>query len=806
MKQPGFPANESERLAWLHELALLETPSEEAFDRITRLAATLFKVPVCLISLVDAHQQWIKSRQGIELDSIPRATSFCGHVVASEQALVVPDATLDERFADNPLVTASPFIRFYAGVPLRDTRQFSIGTLCLIDHVPRQIDQDTLAQLQALASMVMDAIHLRQRTAELLATYNLFSDGPIAILSFQAHKDWHVLYASSNTEPLLGLAVGRTRAPDFRLEEVIHPEDLPSLHNCLASLYNGLYTSRELNIRLMPHNTVVHHFFMGLNAVYGSDGSIRLIQAYLFDISRQKQLEASLESARQRLTLALEAANLGTWDINLQTRQGVLDQRAAIILGLSVDEGTSSYDTWEDRIHPADHQGRKKALEAHLAGVSPGFSYVFRLRHLDGHYVWIESHGRVVSRDSQGAPLRIVGTHQDISQKKWEEENRDRQQRLLALLSESQQHFLLARDTQSALQDLLEPLMSITDARFGLIGEVVIHEDKTSTLEIPALSNKPFSSGTSRLFAPHTQAYNGKLSIAAFENAAMRRVLKRGSTLISNEAQTLGLEMLAPEVIPSLNSFIALPCLYNNVVLGVIGLGNRPGGFDQDIVQLLQPLAQALGLLMHAREVETARQKAEVELHRLATTDALTGIPNRRVFLEHCAEAMEMHGRYGGVFTLGLIDIDHFKTINDVYGHQVGDQALKAVTQTVAAGLRSTDHFGRVGGEEFGILLPNTNEHDAVMLCDRLRHAVETMQASHDHLSFQICVSIGLAQIDASCKNIEELMGHADQALYKAKNSGRNCVFSHKGITRQDIIKNCAPELHEAPPPEHPSV
>lgn len=806
MKQPQFPANDSERLAWLHDLALLDTPPEEAFDRITRLTAALFKVPVCLISLLDAHQQWIKSRQGIEPELIPRATSFCGHVVASEKPLIVPDTLLDERFADNPLVTSAPFVRFYAGVPLRDTQQLSIGTLCVIDREPRQFGQDELEQLQALAATVMDIIHLRQHAAELRATYKLFSDGPIAILSFRAQKDLRMLYASSNAETLLGVPPGSMMTPGFRLDELIHAEDRTALRTCLTSLYNGHYTSRELNIRLVPRNAVVHHFFMGLSAVYGSDGTIRLIQAYLLDISRPKQLEASLESARQRLTLALEAANLGTWDINLQTRQGVLDQRAAIILGLSVDEGTSSYDAWENRIFPADYQGRQKALEAHLAGVTPSFSYVFRLRHPDGHHSWIESHGHVVSRDSQGTPLRIVGTHEDITQKKREEENRDRQQRVLALLSESQQHFLLARDTQSALQALLEPLISIADARFGLIGEMVTYENQASMLEIPALSNKPPTTGTSHLFTPRPQAYNGKLSIAAFENAAMRRVLQRGSTLISNEAQTLGLETLLPGVIPSLDSFIALPCLYNNLVLGVIGLGNRPGGFDQDMVQLLQPLAQALGLLMHARKVEAARQKAEHELHRLATTDALTGIPNRRVFLEHCMEAMQMHSRYGGVFTLGLIDIDHFKRINDVYGHQVGDQALKAVTRTVAAGLRNTDHFGRIGGEEFGILLPNTNEHDAVLLCDRLRHAIETMHADNDRLNFQICISIGLAQIDTHCKSIEELMGYADRALYRAKANGRNCVFSHTGITRQDILKTCEPTPGTSTPPERPLV
>ena len=152
--RPVEPADEIGRLAETRALGLFDTPLEERFDRLTRLAARLFEVPIALITLVDAERQWFKSAHGLDERETPRDQSFCAHAVHARDTLVVPDALADDRFADNPLVTGPPRIRFYAGEPLRLANGTCVGTLCLIDVRPRDLDAGRLALLHDLAAVV----------------------------------------------------------------------------------------------------------------------------------------------------------------------------------------------------------------------------------------------------------------------------------------------------------------------------------------------------------------------------------------------------------------------------------------------------------------------------------------------------------------------------------------------------------------------------------------------------------------------------------------------------------------------------
>lgn len=153
MRKPAIPHDEKTRLETLRSLKLLDTSPEERFDRLTRLAKRMFGVPISLVSLVDADRQWFKSKQGLEADETPRDISFCGHAILGDDIFMVPDATKDERFADNPLVTSNPNIKFYAGCPLRIMNGSKLGTLCIIDQQPRELDEEDMALLRDLAEM-----------------------------------------------------------------------------------------------------------------------------------------------------------------------------------------------------------------------------------------------------------------------------------------------------------------------------------------------------------------------------------------------------------------------------------------------------------------------------------------------------------------------------------------------------------------------------------------------------------------------------------------------------------------------------
>ncbi len=174
MQAPPTPIDETHRLRALTTLCILDTMPEDRFDRITRLACRAFNVPIALVTLIDRDRQWFKSRQGLESRETSRQISFCGHTIIQEGPLHVPDALLDPRFADNPLVIGVPMIRFYAGQAVRGPDGSRIGTLCIIDRQPRHMSAEDLTLLGDLAAMIDREFSLvaRASTDELTSLAN----------------------------------------------------------------------------------------------------------------------------------------------------------------------------------------------------------------------------------------------------------------------------------------------------------------------------------------------------------------------------------------------------------------------------------------------------------------------------------------------------------------------------------------------------------------------------------------------------------------------------------------------------------
>jgi len=160
--------NEKKRLKVLWQYEVLDTVPEELFDDLTELAARICEAPIALISLVDEKRQWFKSKVGTDVKETSRDVSFCAHAIKQAELFIVPDATQDKRFANNPLVTSDPKIRFYAGAPLITPDGYALGTLCVIDKVPRELKADQKQALLILARHVVSQLELRRRSKELV--------------------------------------------------------------------------------------------------------------------------------------------------------------------------------------------------------------------------------------------------------------------------------------------------------------------------------------------------------------------------------------------------------------------------------------------------------------------------------------------------------------------------------------------------------------------------------------------------------------------------------------------------------------
>lgn len=165
------------------------------------------------------------------------------------------------------------------------------------------------------------------------------------------------------------------------------------------------------------------------------------------------------------------------------------------------------------------------------------------------------------------------------------------------------------------------------------------------------------------------------------------------------------------------------------------------------------------------------------ELERLATTDPLTGVYNRRYFMDFAIKEFLRSQRYGHSFSVMQMDIDHFKKINDTHGHAVGDEVLKSFAATCQEALRESDVLGRVGGEEFSILLPETEKEGAMIVAERIRQSIAALKVNENDHPFHFTVSIGVTNLRQDDSGIEAVLRRGDEALYLAKNGGRNKVF-----------------------------
>lgn len=168
MKTAPIPTNEARRLKVLWQYEVLDTVPEQIFDDLAELAGAICEAPISLISLVDESRQWFKARVGLDARETSRDISFCAHAITQPGLFIIPDATQDPRFKDNPLVTGDPKVRFYAGAPLITTEGHALGTLCVLDRVPRELRPDQLKALRVLARLVLTQLELRRHTEELI--------------------------------------------------------------------------------------------------------------------------------------------------------------------------------------------------------------------------------------------------------------------------------------------------------------------------------------------------------------------------------------------------------------------------------------------------------------------------------------------------------------------------------------------------------------------------------------------------------------------------------------------------------------
>ena len=260
MKTAPPPQNEDERLAELLSYDVLDTEAEQLFDDLTALASQICETPIALISLIDPNRQWFKSRVGLDAEETSRDIAFCSHAILQSDVFEIPNATLDPRFHDNPLVTGAPDIRFYAGAPLITPSGHAIGTLCAIDSKPRKLTETQKASLQTLSKSVVAHLELKRKNRELERTSQFKSD----FLSYVSHEIRTPLNAINTFSQLLEGEAQKLNLPSSFTTPLSH---VSQSGERLLEIVNSVLDIKQIEagkMRVMPRAVNTKDFFTHL--------------------------------------------------------------------------------------------------------------------------------------------------------------------------------------------------------------------------------------------------------------------------------------------------------------------------------------------------------------------------------------------------------------------------------------------------------------------------------------------------------------------------------------------------------------
>lgn len=328
------------RLAALQRYAVLDTGPEQAFDELVRLASTICEAPIALISLIDDSRQWFKARLGMEPQETPRAISFCGHAIQQPDVYVVTDALADPRFFDNPLVTAEPHIRFYAGAPLLTPDGHILGTLCVIDRRSREITDTQKDALRALARQVVTQLELRRQVAEKAAAetrllksrreLDRFFDVSLDLLCI-AGLDGRFKRLNPAFEQVLGYSLDELTSIPFI--DMVHPDDREMTANEVRKLDHGLTTTYFENRYLRKDGST--RWIAWTASPVPEEG---LIYAAGRDITRAKDAEQELRRSEARTRSIIENALGGIITTNENGNIESVNPAAQQIFGYTAEE------------------------------------------------------------------------------------------------------------------------------------------------------------------------------------------------------------------------------------------------------------------------------------------------------------------------------------------------------------------------------------------------------------------------------------------------------------------------------------
>lgn len=357
------------------------------------------------------------------------ASDFIGNAVRTYASVIHPEDSRRVELVVESAVAAKQSWEVEYRVMRKE------GSLCWTQEKGRAIYNEA-GDVEYLDGFILDISGRKQAEEALALERNLFSDGPVFTIVWKNAPGFPVGYVSTNVYSILGYSAKEMMQPDFLYADIIHPEDRAKLEPEITHNIENHIDTYEQSYRMRARGGEYRWFYDFTQLVRNSDGTLREIRGYLYDQTSQKTLEQTLAKERERLANIIEGTNVGTWEWNVQTGETVFNEKWAELIGYELKElQPTSIDTWMRFAHPEDLNHSQIQLEKHFNGEADYYECESRMKHKDGHWIWVLDRGRISSRTPDGKPEWVSGTHQDITRRKQMEEHLRRNDDLLKKLS-----------------------------------------------------------------------------------------------------------------------------------------------------------------------------------------------------------------------------------------------------------------------------------------------------------------------------------------------------------------------------------
>jgi len=531
------------------------------------------------------------------------------------------------------------------------------------------------------------------------------------------------------------LGYSRSEIEALTFPQITHPDDLSIGRETMLNVREGRIGSYHFEKRyLRKDGTAVWAQLAGSVIRDQESGKPLYLVSQIEDIDARKQAEARIAEAENRWNFALASAGQGVWSLDIRKGGTIYSETWVKMLGYADGELDGDPDRWLTMIHPDDLGRVAEADRAHLAGETPFFEAEFRMRHKDGHWVWILDRGKAIERDAEGRLVRAIGSLTDITERKEAE----------------------ARLTISAamLADEKERLRVTLQS----IGDAVICTDAANRVTF---------------MNPVAEKLTG-----VEVGDALGKLLGHVYWAVDEESgQRIGLTR------PSMGE---RPHCDQNTRAVLVRRDETRCSIRQVVSPIMNDRDEFCGLVIVFQDFTDARA-LQRQLAYAAAHDALTGLANRSSFIRAMEELVDQCRLNGGEHQFMFVDLDHFKAVNDTGGHAAGDALLKRVAETLRNVLGPEDIVARLGGDEFAVILKSGAAGRGSIAARSIIDAIRNLNFSWDGRPHSIGASIGLAPIHAGCGEVDEIIARADAACYAAKAAGRGCVSAAPEEASKDM-------------------